>query len=264
MNVHLLVTIRKEELFPASVLVFKSIRTGFPTATITAHLNDWATRKERWGSVLDICTHYGVNPETIPPVEGNIEHHDWIRRLFREETDPFFVLDTDVGFWENFEHFDFSNAAMAGRYVPQFFCRFANAITRPRLHTCLLYIDPVQVRNQVDAYASQFPDTYCTPRPSLRDLVFPRYIPYKFGAVTKNYFHDTCCLLYQAIGGQPFDDQQNLAFDHAQSMTISDLVAPHYPGGDIREHHFAIFQNPEVLKGQWLRDKEFYRQRACD
>ena len=39
--VHILVTIRKPDLLPAAMMVFKSIRVGFPTAHINVYWNGW-------------------------------------------------------------------------------------------------------------------------------------------------------------------------------------------------------------------------------
>lgn len=238
-------------------MVFKSLRVGFPTAQVTVWINGGGTVS--LPTISDAAS--SANANVI--VDKETEHHQWIVNLLNSESDPFWIMDSDLCLWENFEQFDFSGITMAGRFVPQFHCSFAKAITRPRLHGCLMYLDPQKIKHAVEVYGMQFPDCYALPRPTLQDLVFPRYIPMRLGLVVRNVFHDTLCLLYQAIGGKPFTDEQNLAFDHMQSGTLSDIVAPHYPGGDIREHHFSVMENPSLLKGQWERDKVFYAVHAC-
>lgn len=267
MKVHILVTCRKAELLPASTLVFKTLRTGFPTAHVTAWLN--CAPDHDCGKVITEAMlaakvdSYGWEPRqaiTLPTTE----HHRWINELIETEQEPFWICDTDISFWGKVQDWTF-DAPLAGRLTPQFKCRFANAITRPRLHTCLMKIDPVRVRERVEKYGRQFPDAYCTPRPTLAELVWPRYVPWLNAAYSGrvNYFHDTCCLLYQAIGGQAFTPQQNESFDHMGSGTLSDLVAPCYPEHRLRESHFAIFENHELLKGAWRKQCEFYERNAA-
>lgn len=263
MKVHLLVTVRKPELLRAATLVFDTIRIGFPESQIEAQLNVFPDPSIPRSAGDAIDAHAGIR-EAAKTVDvdtfgdGTTTHHEWILSLIEKETEPFFICDTDICFWQNFERFEFKGAALVGRYTPQFYCSFANARTCPRLHTCLLRIDPVEVKVLVKLYGEQFPDTYCTPRPTLADLIFPRYTPYRFGAIQKKYFSDTCSLLYAAIGGQMFTDEQNSAFDHLNFGTLSDVVAPCL-GGSVREMHAAVLDQPHLLKGQWKRDQEFYR-----
>lgn len=261
LNVHLLVTVRNEELLRASTLVFDSIRTGFPTAKIRVTLNNMSLKHETDVnlSLLNVAS----EGSAVLSLTSAVSHHEWILNLLATENDPFWICDTDIVFWDNFECFDFSGCAMAGRYVPQFKCDFAKAITRPRLHTCLLYLDPMLIKQKVKEYGERFPEAYCLPRPTLQDLVFPRYVPQRFGALDKTAFYDTCAGLFHAIGGRVFADEHNFQFDHLNFGTLSDVVATHYPGCEIRESHFAAFQSPSILKGQWQRDAEFYRNRAC-
>lgn len=260
-TVHILATCRKAELLPATLMVFQSLRVGFPTAKVMVQINafprDFVPYSEMLirKSVEVELEKMGGKWETVPA--NATTHHEWICSLIEKEKEPFFICDTDICLWSNFECFDFTGAALAGRYVPQFYCNFTKAITRPRLHGCLLYIDPVKVKSKAEEYGNQFPDCYATPRPTLQDLVFPRYVP--CGPMGKVSFYDTCSVLYCAIGGQKFTDEQNLVFDHLQSGTLSDLVAPTYPSGNMREWHAAVLDQPHLIKGQWERDKAFYK-----
>lgn len=258
--IHILATCRSEELLPATLLVFKSLRVGFPTAKVhcsiqglpEGHPNGWPL-----GQIADACKGAGVGHEIL---EGELHHHhEWITRLIHGNDEPFWICDTDMIFWNSFEVYDFSNQTLAGWYIPEFFCKFANAVTRPRLHTSLLYIDPVGVRSAIKRYAEQFPDAYCTPRPGVQDLVFPRYIPMREGRKRVTIFHDTCSLLYQAIAGTHFLESQLDRYSHLNSGTISDLVAKAYPDQRLRESHFAIFENPEMARGCWRQQEQFYK-----
>jgi hypothetical protein len=95
-------------------------------------------------------------------------------------------------------------------------------------------------------------------------LIYPQFHPERTGKLLKTYFNDTCSMLYQAIGGQAFTDEQNDVFDHLNFGTLSDLVDPCYgPREAIRQQHFAVFDQPHILKGAWRTDAEFYRRNAA-
>lgn len=252
MKVHILATVRQPDLLPAATLVFKTLRVGFPTADVTV----WVNGPKHYTEIFIAGEKAGLKAFT----ELTTMHHKWVTYLIEHENEPFWICDTDIVFWDSMEKFDFDGSALAGRYSPQFRCQFANAITRPRLHTCLLRIDPVKVREEVEAYGNHFPDAYCTPRPSLEDLVYPRYIP-TIGEMSR--FSDTCSLLYNSIGGRWFMKEHLNCYDHLGSATLSDLVAPHYPEYRMRETQFAIFENPQLAKGSWKLQDEFYKKHAC-
>lgn len=255
MKVHIFATVRKEELLPAATLIFKTLRTGFPTAEICVYWNGLNACKEE-NIVHDISAQLNAHWDIV----GNTTHHEWVARLIREEQESFWICDTDIIFWDSMEQWGFGSHSLSGRFSPQFRCQFSNAVTRPRLHTCLLRIDPVKVRAEVEAYGKKFPDCYATPRPTIDDLVFPRYMP---NLSRLPYFSDTCSLLYNAIGGYRFSENHLNCFDHLGSATLSDLVAPCYPEYRMRETHFAIFENPQLAKGSWKLQDEFYAKHAC-
>lgn len=263
--VHILATCRSEELLPATLLVFKTLRVGFPTANITLWIN-WlpnvACEKALFEAAKDQVDRIGAEPGMDwASRTPTTTHHKWISEMMGYDS-AFWICDTDMIFWKSFEDWDFSEFKIAGRYTPQFFCKFANAITRPRLHSSLLYINPYSVREAVAKYGERFPPHYCTPRPTIEDLVFPRYIPVRAGRKLETIFHDTGSLLYQAIGGQHFTEEQLEAYSHLNSGTISDWVAKAYPEQRLRESHFAIFENPELARGCWRAQEQFYKDNA--
>lgn len=254
-KVHILATCRKSELLRATTLVFDTIRTGFPTAKIEVDWNGSDSSRE----ISQTCQAATTARATFTVFDRRT-HHEWVAQLIREEQEPFWICDTDVVFWYNMEKFCFDGTPLAGRYVPQFKCNFANAITKPRFHTCLLYIDPKIVKKVVGTFGELSQDVYCLPRPTIEDLVFPRYIPDIKGM---RYFYDTTSLLFQCVSGVPFNKDELNSFDHLNSATLSDLVAPCYPEYRMRETHFAIFENPQLAKGSWKLQDEFYAKHAC-
>lgn len=251
-NVFILATCRVSELLPAATLVFKTLRVGLPTANVAVFLNDPLhadiIRKEAEGVGCKVF-----------PIAKTI-HHVWLETLLDSPaTAPLLCLDTDIVFFDKIEDWDFGDAPMAGRYTPAFRCKFANAITTARLHTSCLFVNPVKMREAVAAYLGQFPDTPFTPRPN---LVYPSYYPVRDIAKVTTFFSDTMSLMYQAIGGVRFTEQQNEAFEHLHFATISDIVCPYYPENHFRENHFAVFENPKLIKGAWRQQENFYRANA--
>jgi len=252
MRVHLLATVRQPDLLPAATLVFKTLRVGFPTVDVTV----WVNGPDHYTEIFRAGEKVGIKAF----VELTTVHHKWVTYLIEHEQEPFWICDTDVVFFGNMEHFDFGNARLAGRYSPKFNCKFSRAFTMPRLHTCLMRIEPEPLRAAVALYGGLFPDCYATPRPTLEDLVFPRYIPDV--EHTRPSFYDTCGLLYHALGGIKMQPKHMDCFEHLGSATLSDLVAKAYPEYRVRETHFSIFENPQLAKGLGKMQDRFYAEHA--
>lgn len=89
-NVFILATCRKKELLDYTLLAFKSIRVGFPTAKIKVTGN--ALPLFALIPVAEACAASGCDfengPETI--------HHRYIDDLLETETEPFVLSDTDI------------------------------------------------------------------------------------------------------------------------------------------------------------------------
>lgn len=248
--------------------MFKSIRVGFPSSEITVWWNgpldnSCVERKAVYHAVADGLEsprstngpHWWDFPTT---------HHEWVLHLIEKETKPFWICDSDIVMFGQIFNIPFDGCALAGRYIPQFYCQFSKAITRPRLHGSLLYLDPAKIKAALDERWKDIPDCYALPTPTLQELVFPRYVPHAVGSLDKTAFYDTCAGLFHAIGGQRFTDAQNDNFGHLGSATLVDVVSEHYSRGNLREWHASVLDQPHLLKGQWKRDQEFYRSAYAD
>lgn len=251
MNVYILITNHQDTVNPGSAMVFDTIRTGFPMATVHCVGNGIEKHLLEPFSKLakSISASFINNPETI--------HHDWIATLLNTQTQPFFVCDTDVVFWRTFEQFNFSHTHMAGRRIPQWRDEFTKCITRPRLHTSLLYIDPIKVNQAVQKYRNKFPKTPFNP---FTNLIDPLCVPFKGEA----HFYDTMAMMYHAIGGTPFTDLQLDCYDHMNFGTIEDVVLPHLSDGDRgRVFRDEVYKEPIRAKGMWRHQEQYYEQRAA-
>jgi hypothetical protein len=248
MNVAILATCRKPELAPMTELVFKTLRVGFPTAQVAVVIN--GDTEKHCPNISQMAEAAGCSVKHDTTI-----HHRWIDDLIETEQEPFYVLDTDVIFYESFERFDFTGSPLAGYRIPEFQDEFMGAITRSRLHTSLLYIDPVLVRKQWHDYEAGFCNT---PFMSIADPCNPLCLSLN----GRRYFYDTCSQLYHAIGGTEFTAEQKDAYFHIHAGTIEDLVLPRLSNGkEVKSSREKVLANPELGKGEWRAQYEHYENR---
>lgn len=213
MNVFILATSRKPELLPYTLLVFKTLRIGFPTARVFVTgnaLEGFALKSVQDAAAAENCTFVNRSEETI--------HHKWVEYLIEEADMPFWICDTDMIFYSKVEDWRFETA-LAGYRIPEFKDDFTVAVTRSRLHTSLLYIDPLKLKKEVENFKAPYPITVFNPPVN---LFYPITYPLN-GTV---YFHDTMSFVYHAIGGTEFTPKQKDAYFHFFFGTFSDLVLP--------------------------------------
>ena len=248
MKVFILLTCRKPELLDYTTLVFETLRTGFPTFDIFVRSNflpDYAVGKiEKLVKDTD-CQWEDYTSETI--------HHKWIEDLVNRETEPFWICDSDIIFYESIEGWRF-DAALAGWRIPEWQDDFSGSITRARLHGSLLYMDPVKIKAQWAERTKPCPETPFTP---LVDPFNPLVQPIN----GRLYFHDTCSVLYHAIGGTAFTDRQKDAYFHFNFGTLSDLVMPRLGaavGINMDVVRKEILSDPIKGRGMWRAQEEYY------
>ncbi len=246
MNVFVLASCRKLDLLPYTTLVFSSIRTGFPTANVCVCINAMPEEAKRM-----VTTCANTVDATVQYVDTI--HHKYIEVLVQTQNEPFFILDTDVILYENFEQFEFVGS-LAGWRIPEWRDDFSGCITRARIHTSLMYFDPVKVREQIRRYESGIADTVFTPK---ANLFYPLVVPVK----GQRFFYDTCSMLYQAIGGQGFTDEQKSCVCHMNFGTIPDVVLPRLPAPEalsMINRRNQIVSNPELGRGVWREQESYY------
>lgn len=247
--VHILCTVRKPELLHMAQMVFRTLRVGFPSARATVHLNNLSGEIEESIKVLAF-------EQDCVMVSTDTVHHKWVEDLCNRLDEPFWIVDCDIIFYGSMEQFEFKEV-LTGWRVPQWNDEFSGCITRARLHTSLLRIDPVALRNKVKQFFSSVPDTVFTPKVN---LFYPLIVPFK----GKKYFSDTCSLLYHAIGGEAFQPRHKDNFFHFGFGTIEDIVLPRLSNGiSMAESRNRIVKNPELGHGEWRTYDEYLAQRAA-
>jgi hypothetical protein len=91
--VHILAYCRRADLLDAALLVFRTLRTGFPDNPVFVWgnaLEDWAGEQVRQFAAQASCV-YNAIPLT--------QHDAWLEELIEAQFHPFWVLDTDLVFW---------------------------------------------------------------------------------------------------------------------------------------------------------------------
>lgn len=250
MTVHILVSCRRRELLRASTLVFKSVRTGFPTSSIMVHMNRMDPELHD-----QIMPHVkAVQPDGILQVDTI--HHRWIEQLSIEQESPFWICDTDQIFWSKVEDWNFGT--LAGRYIPKWRNEYAGCVEIPRLHTSLMWLDPMAVQTAIAIWKGKFPEQVWTPT---INLFRPIVIPMGRGM---NLFADCTAMLYSAIGGQRFEPYQMDAYTHLNFGTIEDQVYPRMSDrAQLQEARNRFWLAPEEFKGDWRRQDAYYASRAA-
>lgn len=237
--VHILATCNKPALIDAAILVFRTIRTGFPSAKVTVWLNGDPCES---GRITDMAMKANCDVERSEPTI----HHEWIKHLLNANDEPFWICDTDVIFNSSIEAWKMQGH-LSGNLIPEFYCKWSRCVTSPRLHTSLLWFNVPELKTRLEAFESSIRESRFTP---LIDLASPVVLP-------PNRFHDTCSLLYQAVGGTPFTDSQLAAYDHLNGATWVDELEPVYPGITFRQQE--IYQNPALAKGSNFAMQSFFQ-----
>lgn len=250
MKVHILATCNNDALLPYTTLVFKTLRVGFPTAKIIVHKNGLESLTART-EVAQAA--FQADCEVLECKRR--KHHEWIESLLETETEPFWICDTDIIFYESVEKEWLFSDPIAGYRIPEFHDEFTQAITRSRLHTSLLYIDPAKLKKAVENFNSVGPKTEFNPR---INLVHPIVLPLN----GRHYFYDTCSLLYHAVGGTAFPEELKEKYFHFHFGTLSDIVLPRLKErtDEVRD---LILNRPDLGRGMWRHQDEYFASRQA-
>lgn len=261
-NVYVLATCRSHRMSRGTLLVWDSIRVGFPSAYIRCVLNGPMGVTQT--SLINKLRNQSVDVEKFTQ---RVKHSAWLEYMVKNSGEPFWVCDTDQVFHSSIEDWGIPQAWLMGRLIPEFYEAYVGAITQPRLHTSLLYIDPIQVRGKIKEYLLQFPEEWdLLPHPN---LFYPEFVPCGPGpdgkVVTK--FYDCLSKLYLAISGTPFTEDQLNCYDHLHCGTYADLMAPRWnaaTGRDIISTHNLIYDDPSRARGIWKNQQEFFLRNAVN
>ncbi len=228
-----------------SLMVFETLRTGFPTADVL---------------VIDNGSHPSVVPliekaarqascEFMPTTRQHfISYYRWAL-LEQDKMNSIVLLDPDVVFWDNVENWEF-DGLMAGRLIPDLYNYGVTSLSR--LHPSHLWIPDV----------TKF-------RTSLGNIKFNGFDPLRQFSAPANgkfYFWDTGASLYQALAKScnSFTEEQLDCYDHLFYGSHLPVIQPalNDEGMTYAAHQAAANGNLASLKGIWKeQDKHFKSQR---
>lgn len=256
-TVHILASCLDLALLPSTLLVFKTLRIGFPTAKVVVWCNGLAGEAD--DAVKQAAHEVGAYATYTGSVIAPQVHGQWMADRIEYESGPLVFVDTDMVFHAPVEGWRFETG-IAGRYLRRYLCPFTRCVTEPRLHTSLLFVDPDKLRGEMDVYGDTFHESPFNP---LVDLWPAVTLPERTRAGVVNHFYDTACLAYQAVGGTSFTPSQLDAYDHLFAGTYLNALAPALTDCDLSALHAAAHRDPASIRGAWRSQNDWYARHAC-
>jgi len=230
-----------------TLLVFKTLRIGFPTASVEVYDN--GSHPDVARAIACAAADVGATFEAMQPRHFG-KHLRWML-LERGPLDgPLVILDPDVIFWERAEQWDFGTALLAGRLIPRH--GIGPIAIAPRLHPSLLWVPDV-----------------ASLRAAVRDLD-PQAIRWEFergqhvtrerGAVV---FWDTLAPLYGALRDRcrAFSERELDAYDHlffGSHLPVRDQVSNAFTALACELHKAAATEDWNALRGAWRKQERFF------
>lgn len=231
-------------LLYGTLLIFRSIRVGFPSARVMVFDNGSSadTRPQIAQAAQDSgCEFYPM---------GGMHYTAFYRWLLLEQEaiDSAVLVDPDVVFWDRVEDWNFGDALMAGRLIPPMSNHGCTQVKR--LHTSHLWFPDIRhlrsVCKNLMARAYGF-----DPIRQISNTVDGRF-----------FFWDTLASLYNAIPGQcrAFGEHELDHYDHLFFGSHLPIIKPGVDSESIlRGHELAAAGDFSGLRGIW-RDQERYFQ----
>lgn len=263
MKVHILVTVRNPKLLNAALLVFKTIRTGFPDAEI--HVWGNALGDGLVKEAVQVVTASGYVKGIFNDITKMTVHDKWIEYLIDNSNEPFWIVDTDVVFWDKMDVElrcgDGSRAihtkAFAGRYEPTWMCPYTKMTHVERLHTCCMMINPAVLRNEMRKVMK---NNTIGPFNPQHEFVHQHVV--QIG--TNKLFFDSMAGIFHFSPNSAFlfDAIDNANFDHLHCGTYSDMVNGTESLRGISQMHEAVFADINAAKGLYHKQQEYYKQHA--
>lgn len=248
---------RRMDLLYGSTLVFKTLRTGFPTATVL--VVDNASLTEARPIIRSQAEETGCRFLQIE--QTGVQHHDFLNEALRgmggenAPRGPLIFLDPDVCLWSSCEGFTF-DALMAGRLVRPFALESRKTLTLPRLHTSFMWIPAAQALwRTIRAIQAEYFD----------------FDPFRcFTARVAGQWcrFDTGASLYAAIADRTacFGDEHHACYDHLFCGCHLDWLLPwvdeRMREGLRRIHENARTGNLEAIRGSWPMFDEVFGGRT--
>lgn len=254
-TIHILATVRNAALVEAATLVFRTLRTGFPSAPVVV----WGNALP-WYAATEVAGAAAAAGARL--VHTCAQSHDaWVEALLLRETRPFFIVDTDVVFFESLEEaFDGDrDIELAGRLEPEFLEESTGAVHVDRLHTAVMYVNPELLRPRMRAWSGRFPAPWGNT--AQMGLVRQQFIP---RGRQFPLFYDTTAGLWQAGLGVPLPEELDQTFEHLHCGTYVDVMTRYRGLKDLQAVHQAIYADPSRARGLRAEQARYYESRSVE
>jgi hypothetical protein len=245
-----------------NLLVFDSIRTGFPTSKIVVVDNG---SKERFRLVIG-GTAMMVGAEMVEVGRpGKPKPHDeaiqacsliakgkvWVSPLDQ----PWVLVDPDTIFYEEVERWEFnSESVLAGAWIPGFEDEASGCWTYARLHTSFLWVlRPKKLEETITALREQRWD-WEPWRPVMVRTPGGRWDRW-----------DTGSQLLPMVPFEQFDDERLDAYSHVIGGTDSKFLYDRLgeDGKRLQAVHELARTQPDSLRGLWREQLAYFQQRGA-
>jgi hypothetical protein len=238
---------RSAALLYGSTLTFKTLRVGFPDAEVTVIEN--GSEPELRAPIVEAARAAGCE---VLQLEESQHHWALMEGLVLGEDRPVVMLDPDLAFWERVSDWEFGDALMAGRFLPEFADPFSDTFTLSRLHTSHLWFPrPAELKARIAAITAQ--------RFESGSLFQPRMAPPGW------WRWDTAAALFHALGEDAarFSEAQLDAYDHLFCGSHLDIVLPKMGpwGGLMQGSHLMAQSDLPSIKGIWRQQQVFFESR---
>jgi hypothetical protein len=256
MQVRIITCCPEQAALYANLLVFRSLRVGFPTAHVV--VTDNGSRPWARVRIMEAAQQCGAEMR----VTERRPYGDLIAQLFSEAPDaePLALVDPDICFWENVEQWRFApTILLAGRLIPAHRCDVEQCVIHRRFHTSFLWMpDPRLLR---------------LAWPAVTDPHGWRQVRWSDAAGEKHLW-DNGTALYAGLepaARQAFDEAQLDSYEHLFGGTEAARFLP-LVGDDFQPHcrrlHDAAREGqslPTSLRGAWrIQDRYFAARRVSE
>lgn len=244
-NVHVITYCNNLDLLYGSLLVFETIKKGFPNSTIIISENN--SLPEAKIEISKVAKDLNAKYIEVPP---GYSHTTLIENIIDCETEPFAIVDPDVIFWNRFDSVS-ESSLIEGRYIPAFKDPYSKCITHERLHTSLLKIsNPIALKALIKEIKSVFFDwDPFKPIMYFENETWKRFDGFaSLCALTKNYLHS-------------FTEEELNCYDHLFCGSHITLVADHmgeWKNLFLDSHKHAKNKNYIKLKQIWKEQDKFF------
>ena len=248
MRVVIITFCRKLEALYGSLLVFQTLRVGFPTAEVFVYDN--ASIPASRAQIREAAASVGAK---FQQGERSVEHWELLSDIINKTEDAVAFVDPDVVFWRSVEGWNFPGALLAGRRLPDFQDPYTQTLTVSRLHTSLLFVpSPVALRSRInqigDARGGEFA------------AIAPMQLPTAAGWLRWDTFAAASFAL--ADEAHAFSEEQLDAYDHlfcgSHLDLVVDRISPEWRHRWIDTHANAKDGSLEPLRGLWREQQKYF------